>query len=133
MSEVGQSRRFDAPPVTSGLPRSTDIVGPVRLVRFVPEAAISRRLISRCIKRGIDLITICPVSWRQRELKQSTLWLAFARPQPSAVLFDDGAADGQAHAHGAGFCREEWRLSALKPGPVSRTATRTSSLVLSVL
>jgi hypothetical protein len=77
-------------------------------VSNVPEAAISRRLISRCIKGSIDLITICPVSWRQRELKQSTPWLVFARPQPSAVFFDDGAADRQSHAHAAGFCRVEW-------------------------
>jgi len=30
------SRRFDAPPATSGLPQSTDIARPARLVRFVP-------------------------------------------------------------------------------------------------
>jgi hypothetical protein len=53
------------------------------------------------------------------------------------VFFDDGAADRQSHAHAVGFCREGSnscsRLSALKPGPVSRTATRTCSLALSVL
>jgi hypothetical protein len=31
------SRRFDPQPVTSGLPQSTDIARPARLVRFVPE------------------------------------------------------------------------------------------------
>ena len=35
-SELGQKRRFDHLPATSGLPRGTDIVGPTRLVRFVP-------------------------------------------------------------------------------------------------
>src|SRR6266702_4513827 len=35
-SESGQSRRFDAPPASSGLPQSTDIARPARLVRFVP-------------------------------------------------------------------------------------------------
>jgi len=35
-SEVGQMRRFDPQPVTSGLPQSTDIARPARLVRFVP-------------------------------------------------------------------------------------------------
>jgi hypothetical protein len=39
-SAVGHSRRFDAPPVTSGLPRSTDIIRPAQLVRFVPQADI---------------------------------------------------------------------------------------------
>jgi hypothetical protein len=108
MSGLGHSRQFDGAPITSALPLRTDI-GSIGLhVSKVPEAAISRRLISRCIKGGIDLITICPVSWRQRELKQSTLWLVLARPQPSAVFFDDGAADRQSHAHAAGFCREEW-------------------------
>src|ERR1700694_813129 len=102
------ARRSDYGLDTSGQPRTADIIRSARLVRFVPEAAIPRRLISRFITRGIDLITIYPVSWRQRELKQCTLWLVFVRPQPSAVFFDDGAADRQSHAHAAGFCREEW-------------------------
>jgi hypothetical protein len=38
MSELGQKRRSDHRPVTSGLPQSTDIVRPARLVRFVPQA-----------------------------------------------------------------------------------------------
>lgn len=41
MSEMGQSRRFDPLPATSGLPRSTDVVRPVRLVRFVPTAEVA--------------------------------------------------------------------------------------------
>src|SRR5260370_40848247 len=36
MSQLGHSRRFDAPPVTSGPPQSTDIARPAPLVRFVP-------------------------------------------------------------------------------------------------
>jgi hypothetical protein len=40
MSELGQSRRFDVPPVISGLPPQTDINLPTRLVRFVPIAEI---------------------------------------------------------------------------------------------
>ena len=36
LSGSGQTRRFDPQPVTSGLPRSTDIVRPARLVPFVP-------------------------------------------------------------------------------------------------
>ena len=35
-SATGQSRRFEPLPVTSGLPRTTDIGRPARLVRFVP-------------------------------------------------------------------------------------------------
>jgi len=40
ISELGQKRRFDPLPATSGLPRSTDIIRPVRLVRLVPTADI---------------------------------------------------------------------------------------------
>jgi hypothetical protein len=36
MSQMGQSRRLDPLPVTSGLPRTTDINRPAPLVRFVP-------------------------------------------------------------------------------------------------
>ncbi len=36
MSASGHSRRFDPLPVTSGLPRTTDINRPASLVRFVP-------------------------------------------------------------------------------------------------
>jgi hypothetical protein len=36
MSLPGQTRRFDGRPATSGLPRTTDFVRPVGLVRFVP-------------------------------------------------------------------------------------------------
>src|ERR1700676_4452121 len=39
-SLMGQSRRFDPEPATSGLPRSTDIVRPARLVRLVPQAEV---------------------------------------------------------------------------------------------
>jgi hypothetical protein len=41
---LGQSRHFDRAPLTSGLPRSTDIVRPAQLVRFVPKAVIGRHL-----------------------------------------------------------------------------------------
>jgi hypothetical protein len=33
---MSQSRRFELGPATSGLPQSTDIARPARLVRFVP-------------------------------------------------------------------------------------------------
>jgi hypothetical protein len=36
MSARGQTRRFDPLPATSGLPRTTDISRPARLVRLVP-------------------------------------------------------------------------------------------------
>ena len=42
MSEVGQSRRFDGGPATSGLTASTDIIGDVWLVCFVPIAVMIR-------------------------------------------------------------------------------------------
>ena len=37
----GHSRHFDGLPMTSDLPRSTDIVRPARLVRFVPDAEVT--------------------------------------------------------------------------------------------
>jgi hypothetical protein len=37
ISHMGQSLHFDPVPLTSGLPRSTDIARPPRLVRFVPD------------------------------------------------------------------------------------------------
>jgi hypothetical protein len=40
MSQLGQKRRFGRQPTTSGLPRSTDIVRPARLVRFVPTTEV---------------------------------------------------------------------------------------------
>jgi hypothetical protein len=38
MSELGHLRHFDRVSATSGLPRTTDIIRPARLVRFVPQA-----------------------------------------------------------------------------------------------
>jgi hypothetical protein len=40
MSVPSHSRRFDGRPATSGLPRSTDIIYPARLVRFVPNSEV---------------------------------------------------------------------------------------------
>src|SRR5271169_5018837 len=37
----GQKRRFDAPPTTSGLPRSTDIIKPPQLVRLGPKHEVA--------------------------------------------------------------------------------------------
>jgi len=37
-SVPGQSRRFSGRPATSGLPRTTDVIRPARLVRLVPKA-----------------------------------------------------------------------------------------------
>src|SRR5882724_3424019 len=96
----------------------------------------SRRLVSRCIKKGTDLITIYPVSGRQRELKQSTMWLVFARPQPPAVFFDDGATDRKSHAHAAGLCREEWLeqlLEVVRAQAGTRVPHRDAHLFLSAL
>src|SRR5258708_1113406 len=39
---LGQKRRFKSLPATSGLPPSTDIIRPVRLVRLAQEAEIAR-------------------------------------------------------------------------------------------
>src|ERR1700738_4120981 len=47
MSEKGQKRRFDPLPAVSGLPRTTDIIRPTRLVRFVPIGDESSRRSAR--------------------------------------------------------------------------------------
>jgi hypothetical protein len=41
MSAMDQARRFGDQPATSALPRSTDIIGPARLVRFVPTTEVA--------------------------------------------------------------------------------------------
>ena len=43
MSEVGQTRRFDGGPATSGLPPSTDIARPARHVSKVPNPDIAAK------------------------------------------------------------------------------------------
>ena len=43
-----QSGHFGLGPATSGLPRSTDIVRPARLVRFVPTAEVQVGLLATC-------------------------------------------------------------------------------------
>jgi hypothetical protein len=45
MSELGDSRRFDSLPATSGLPPTSDVNRQAPLVRLVPEAAVSNRSI----------------------------------------------------------------------------------------
>jgi hypothetical protein len=50
MSQMGQKRRFDPLPATSGLPRLTDTNRPVRLVRWVPASDIKlTNLQRRCL------------------------------------------------------------------------------------
>jgi hypothetical protein len=41
MSEKDQTLHFDHVPRTSGPPRTTDIAGPTRLVRSVPDSDVS--------------------------------------------------------------------------------------------
>jgi len=53
MSDSGQTRRFNPLPMTSGLPQTTDIAEPGRLVRFVPETAMSLTKPSRWGDRGL--------------------------------------------------------------------------------
>jgi hypothetical protein len=43
MSVEVQKRRFKSLPATSGLPPSTDIIRPVRLIRLVQEAEIGEK------------------------------------------------------------------------------------------
>src|SRR3979411_1341459 len=61
-SLLGQSRRFDPLPVTSGLPPPTDINGPAPVVRFVPNSgphpnSIGQRPSACARKVGCDTVT----------------------------------------------------------------------------
>ena len=49
--------------------------------------ALNRPELTLGAKAGI------PSRSRDRKLKKSTVWLQSARPQPSAVIFDDRPAD----------------------------------------
>jgi hypothetical protein len=63
MSEMGHSRRFGHRAATSGLPRSTDIARPARLVRLVPTNDISSTSIN-------DLASTHEERRRDREAKR---------------------------------------------------------------
>jgi hypothetical protein len=57
---MGQSRRFDSLPVTSGLTSETDIVRPPRHVRLVPTADMVRRHAPTLVRRfGIEHVVRC--------------------------------------------------------------------------
>ena len=52
MSALGQSRRFDVRPATSGLPRATDIVSAGRQVGLVPKAEKTVQLLPNKFATG---------------------------------------------------------------------------------
>src|SRR6266702_2685416 len=57
MSQLGQSRQFSPVPVTSGLPRTTDIVRPARHVAKVPKTDYRTLTITRYLQViGGDLV-----------------------------------------------------------------------------
>ena len=45
---------------------------------------------------------------RDRKLKESPAWMASSGRQPSAVGFDDRAADRKSHSHAVRLCRVKW-------------------------
>ena len=61
MSQMGQSRRPDGASDTSGLPQSTDLVGPARLVRFVPKAEVECRdlILTGGLRRPPVFVSYC--------------------------------------------------------------------------
>jgi hypothetical protein len=73
MPVLGQKRRFHRQSMTSGLPRTTDIIRPVRLVRFVPDpdscnAANSRlRRVRGHAHAAINLMPLPVAHQRRRE------------------------------------------------------------------
>jgi hypothetical protein len=80
MTAVGHERRFR--PVR-------------RMSAYLLTAAEKQTSANRCLgpKSDIDLIMIDRLSDWDRKLKQSTLGLYPARPQPSSVFLDDRLAD----------------------------------------
>ena len=70
---MGQSRHFDRLPDTSGLPRSTDINGPARVVRFVPETEVAAYSITSSASASSDSGTSTPSAFAVLRLRLSTL------------------------------------------------------------
>jgi hypothetical protein len=73
MSQMGQSRHLDSPSMTSSLPRTTDIVRPARLVRFVPTADLSQILLANGLplvqgKLGVIQLLLGSVTTARRAL-----------------------------------------------------------------
>jgi hypothetical protein len=62
MSVAGQSRHSDRGLATSGLPRTTDIIIPARLVRLVPIAAIEA--VARLTQSTAALASYCHLDLR---------------------------------------------------------------------
>src|ERR1700738_5336087 len=60
---LGQKLRFDLGPATSALPRSTDIIRPVRLVRFVPRREVrgpqSSARSCRRVRKSFQIRHVC--------------------------------------------------------------------------
>ena len=65
---LGQKRRFASLPAISGLPRTTDIVRPPRLVRFVPDSDVE--LFEHPLQsREYLIVSRCQIGWRQLATK----------------------------------------------------------------
>jgi len=121
MSEMGQKRRFDPLPATSGLPRSTDIVRPVQLVRFVPLTEVPpgewqirerRRFSRRSPAASLPQLT-CGMHWDARAainlLGKSRR--AGSRDGRAVAAIDRSRRCGEAHRAGSG----QFRLSEHHP------------------
>ena len=86
MSIAGQSRRFDPPPVTSGLPRTTDITRSTRVVRSVPRTDIGGRRSARPrIGARFSLLSRPARHSRVKESTPSTLVQLFLAEQVRIV------------------------------------------------
>src|SRR5258708_19262584 len=97
--------------MVSALPLRADIAQQSPHVRFVPIS-------------DIDSITTVRSGGRDRKLKESTLRFAPGPPQPSAVGFDNRAADRTAHAHAVRLPPVEGLKATrqvLPPPPIART------------
>ena len=58
MSLLGQTRRFEPLPSTSGLPQTTDIIRPARLVWFVPKGDIAGAPRPSPVTPGVRCLTV---------------------------------------------------------------------------
>ena len=128
MSANGSIAPFDRLPATSGLPRSTDINRPARMVRFVPEtdSRTAARLLGHLrLAEASDLLyEFC--SMRQGEFERIRVIMADDRTV--GVLLDDAMSVEGTEVHGAAIFAKEpppllaWRFrEAVRQNEVERT------------
>jgi hypothetical protein len=101
MSAQGHSRRFDRPPITSGLPAHNGLKSEIEPCPFCARGG-SRGILR--VRRAMDHQLL---DKRKPDPERRTAVIPiFCRYEP-IVRLDDGARDGQPHAHAFGLAGEK--------------------------